>query len=298
MLRELKTFLAVVRYGTFVNAGAHIGLTQGAVSAQIKRLEDDLGFPLFDRRGRAAILNEAGLGAAEIVGDILRQYAQLSANGGKARATGILRIGAIASAQVSFLVPAIRSFRERSPGWQLRVLPGVSINLLSQVDAGDLDAAVIIRPPFDMPTELIWHTLSSEKFVLLAQKRMHGRKWCDLLTSEPFIRYDRSSFDGRLVENFLRKTQLPVNDVVELDELQGIVELVDHGVGIALVPKANSLRLPPGVVDFPIDDDTFVREIGLVEQRGRSQSTAIAEFVDCVREKKTTQTQCGDDVVF
>ena len=55
MLRELKTFLAVARHGTFAAAGLHIGLTQSAVSAQIRNLEQALGVRLFDRTGRHAI---------------------------------------------------------------------------------------------------------------------------------------------------------------------------------------------------------------------------------------------------
>jgi DNA-binding transcriptional LysR family regulator len=75
MMRELKTFLAVVRHGTFASAGAHIGLTQSAVSAQIQRLEDDLGFPLFDRTGRSATLNAAGRHAVEVAEELLAAYA-------------------------------------------------------------------------------------------------------------------------------------------------------------------------------------------------------------------------------
>ena len=60
MIKELKTFLAVVRFGTFAAAGARTGLTQSAVSAQIQRLEEELGAPLFDRTGRSARLNPAG----------------------------------------------------------------------------------------------------------------------------------------------------------------------------------------------------------------------------------------------
>jgi len=55
MLRELKTFLAVARHGTFAAAGLHVGLAQSAVSAQIRNLELALGVRLFDRTGRHAI---------------------------------------------------------------------------------------------------------------------------------------------------------------------------------------------------------------------------------------------------
>ncbi|PZP77416.1 MAG: LysR family transcriptional regulator, partial [Ectopseudomonas oleovorans] len=60
MLRELKTFVTVARLGTFAAAGQQVGLTQSAVSAQMRVLEQHLGVRLFDRSGRAAVLNAAG----------------------------------------------------------------------------------------------------------------------------------------------------------------------------------------------------------------------------------------------
>src|SRR5690554_2359509 len=60
MITELRTFLAVVRYGGFARAGEHIGLTQGAISGQIQRLEEQIGHVLFDRSGRRATLTPAG----------------------------------------------------------------------------------------------------------------------------------------------------------------------------------------------------------------------------------------------
>src|SRR2546422_527633 len=60
MIRELKTLVAVAREGTFAAAGQKVGLTQAAVSAQMQRLEGELGFELFDRTGRAAKLNPMG----------------------------------------------------------------------------------------------------------------------------------------------------------------------------------------------------------------------------------------------
>jgi len=282
MMRELKTFLAVVRYGTFASAGSHIGLTQSAVSAQMQRLEVALGFPLFDRTGRSATLNAAGKQTVEVAEELLSVYARLSDRGGAAEKSGLLRVGSIASAQGSFLVSAIQRFREGSPGWRIRVIPGVSLNLLAQVDSGEVDAAVIIKPPFALPAELTWRTLRTEPFVLLVPRALAERPWRTLLESEPFIRYDRHSFGGRLVDRFLRKTQATVHDVVELDELQGIIGLVAQGVGIAIAPQAAGLHMPKAVAVLSLGDATFVREVGLVERRTGNQQTAVADFCACI----------------
>src|SRR4051794_4193358 len=285
MLAELRTLIAVSQYGTFSAAGARIGLTQSAVSAQMQRLEEELGFALFDRTGRSAILNDAGRETLTLAEEIIALYARLSERGAVAAESGMLRVGAIASAQVSFLADALARFRDDRPGWRIRVVPGVSLNLLGQVDSGELDLAVIIKPPFALPSELEWRTLVTEPFVLLVPNALaRGKRgWRELLKSEPFIRYDRTSFGGRLVDRFLRRSRLNVHDVIELDELQAIVQLVARGIGVALIPKSAGLgKWPVGVAALELGEATFQREIGLV-QRPRHSRQAVADVLaDCI----------------
>lgn len=86
MLSELRTFIAVSQYGTFSGAGARIGLTQSAVSAQMQRLEEELGFALFDRTGRSATLNDAGRETLALAEEMMTLYARLSERGGISKA--------------------------------------------------------------------------------------------------------------------------------------------------------------------------------------------------------------------
>lgn len=79
MIRELKTFICVTQRGTFAAAGQQVGLTQSAVSAQIKSLEDSLGVKLFDRTGRSATLNSAGQRAIPLAEEILRLFGRMGA---------------------------------------------------------------------------------------------------------------------------------------------------------------------------------------------------------------------------
>ena len=288
MLSELRTFIAVSRYGTFSGAGARIGLTQSAVSAQMQRLEEELGFALFDRTGRSAVLNDAGRETLALAEEMMTLYARLSERGTVAAESGMLKVGAIASAQVSFLADALARFRDDRPGWRIRVVPGVSLGLLGQVDSGELDLAVIIKPPFALPSELEWRTLVAEPFVLLVPKalaRLKGeaRPWRELLRNEPFIRYDRTSFGGRLVDRFLRRSRLNVQDVIELDELQGIVQLVARGIGVALIPDTAGLgKWPANVVALELGDATFQREIGLVQRPRHSRQAVADALADCI----------------
>jgi DNA-binding transcriptional LysR family regulator len=289
MLRELRTFLAVVRHGTFARAGTQIGLTQSAVSAQIQRLEGELGFALFDRTGRSASLNAAGKRIVDVAQEVLAVYARLATQDAASESAGLLRVGAIASVQTSLMVDAIQQFRAASPGWRIRVLPGVSLNLLAQVDSGELDLAVIIKPPFALPPELKWHLLVSEPFVLLVPRKLAKEPWRVLLAREPLIRYDRNSFGGRLVDRFIKRMRINVDDVVELDELQGIVGLVAAGVGVAIIPQAATLHIPSSVRTLTLGDDTFYREVGIVERKTAEQPRASYDFATCLRATVTSR---------
>jgi DNA-binding transcriptional LysR family regulator len=275
VIRELKTLLAVAREGTFAAAGAKVGLTQAAVSAQMQRLEQEFGFALFDRSARAARLNPRGRQVVEQAIELMRLYANLGSRKGEGATPRRVVIGAIASVQQSALPRVLARFHAQLEGATTRVVPGVSMQLLDQVDAGELDLAVVIRPPFALPAGLRWTTLVLEPFRLLVPREIRGRDWAQLLATQPFIRYDRVSFGGRRVERFLRESHTEVRDVCEADEIDAIVQLVAQGVGVALAPQtSNFRRWPAGVRALDLGENTFHREIGLVQRAGHGPHEA------------------------
>ncbi|MEC8082259.1 MAG: LysR family transcriptional regulator, partial [Pseudomonadota bacterium] len=99
MIRELKTLLVVAKEGTFAAAGNKIGLTQAAVSAQMQRLEQELGLKLFDKVGRSAELNATGRQILDQAKDIIDRYNSLGTSTDTTVNALTLKIGAISSAQ-------------------------------------------------------------------------------------------------------------------------------------------------------------------------------------------------------
>ena len=269
MLRELRTFVAVAREGTFTAAGEKIGLTQAAVSAQMQRLESELGFALFDRTGRSARLNARGREVLERAQELLALFGGLGSGATGSQAAVTVELGAIASVQRSVLPRVLAAFHRQLPRCRSRVVPGLSMELLDRVDAGEIGMAAVIRPPFALQGDLRWNTLAHEPFRLLVPRSTEGEDWAELLASHPFVRYDRASFGGRQVDRFLRAAQLRVREVCELDELDAIVRLVANGVGAALVPQtASHGRWPAGVRAIDLGRHTFHRDIGLVHRAG------------------------------
>jgi DNA-binding transcriptional LysR family regulator len=271
MIKELKTLIAVAREGTFAAAGNKIGLTQAAVSAQIQRLEAELGFEIFDRKGRSAHLNRMGHQILLQAQELLRLYDNLGSTTVGLPASILVNIGAIASVQRSYLPDALAKFHQQCPQCRTRVIPGLSMELVNLVDAGEIDMAAIIRPPFSLQSDLRWTTLALEPYRLIVPRELPGEDWSALLSSEPFIRYDRSSFGGRQVDRFLRHMHFTLREVCELDELEAIIKLVANGVGVALVPQtATHQEWPVGVRALDLGQHTFHRDIGLVHRSRQS----------------------------
>lgn len=264
MLRELKTFLAVVRFGTFAAAGARIGLTQSAVSAQIQRLEEELGAPLFHRTGRSARLNDAGADAAVLARQIVELFGEMGERVTSRELRGGLKVGAVQTAQVGLLPPALKHLRGLHPQVSVRLLQGSSLALMGQVDSGELDAALMVLSPFALPAELVWQPLLREPFVLAVPAEEQREDWRELLASYPVIRYDRSSFGGRVVERFLKQQHLKTDATLDLEDVDAMVKMVSSGLGVALVPVTRPDFAPANVRTLALGEATFYREIGLV----------------------------------
>ncbi|RDI22010.1 LysR substrate-binding domain-containing protein [Pseudacidovorax intermedius] len=289
MIRELKTFIAIAEEGTFVRAGQRIGLTQAAVSAQMQRLEEQLGHALFIREGRTARLNPQGLNALAQAREVVRLFDDMAAQSRSRPLSGRLSLGAIASAQSRVLPRVLMHFRAQHPGVHVRVVPGVSFQLLNQVDAGELDAAIMIRPVFGLQADLAWTPLTQEPFWLLVPTALpESEDWRGVLATQPFIRYDRTSFGGRLVERFLRDACLSVQDCVEIDELDAIAQMVACGMGVSLVPQSfGKAPWPDGVRAVSLGEHTFFREIGLVTRTRSSPAPALLDLLQLIGQAYT-----------
>jgi len=237
------------------------------VSAQMKRLESALGFPLFERTGRSARLNSRGRQTLTQAEELLRLYRHLGSSDPSDSATALVNFGAIDSVQRSTLPDVLARFHKDFPGCRTRVVPALSSELFNLVDAGEIELAAVIRPPFTLQTDLRWSTLAREPFRLIIPRHSRQNDWSDLLSSQPFVRYDRAAFGGRQVDRFLRNAHITVRELCELGELNAIVRLVARGVGISLVPQTvDHVRWPAGVRAIDLGDHTFYREIGLIHR--------------------------------
>ena len=114
--------------------------------------------------------------------------------------------------------------------------------------------------------------------------------WRDVLATQPFIRYDRASFGGRVVDIFLKKHRINVHEAVELDEIDAIANLVRHGLGVALLPQLRGLDLT-GLRLVPLEEHAFHRDIGIIGRLPFDSGSVREKMAECLVAAAQTPTQ-------
>ncbi|MFC4423133.1 LysR family transcriptional regulator [Cupriavidus pampae] len=283
MIRYFQTFLVAAETASFSAAGARLGLTQSAVSMQIRRLEEELGCQLFDRSGKSVALSEDGRRLLDDATRFVALYDAMKQKGGGAQPDmAPLDLGAVSTVQTTLLPKAMQRFREAFPNTHVNVVPGMSTQLLTQVDARELDIAVLVRPRLGIPPELKWVHLLDEPFVAIAPAGT-GADLATLLPTMPFIRYNRHSTGGQVVDRYLRRHRLWVREGMELDEPAVILQMVAEGLGCAIIPAALvPVRQTPQVELVAMPGQPPQREIGVLVRQTALKRESVAALIDAL----------------
>jgi DNA-binding transcriptional LysR family regulator len=273
----LQSFVMVVDCGSMAEAARRLDLTPAAVAARVKSLEESMGTSLVRRAGRTVKATEAGLRILAHARGVLRDVRSLQALANDAGPLGEWRLGVSSSALAGVMPPLLRALYAGFPKLALYMEPGSSGILYERVSAGRLDAAVIVEPQFALPKSSEWKVIIDEPMCVLAPAPLAGRSAVDLLASEPFIRYDRATWGGRLADEWLREHRIRPHDRIEIDSLNAIAALVHQGLGVSLLPDWTRPWLEGlEVVRVPLPPPAPVRRMGLVWTAGPKAALAHA----------------------
>jgi LysR family transcriptional regulator, transcription activator of glutamate synthase operon len=274
-LRQLSYFDAVVRHGGFTRAAEHLHVAQPAISAQIRRLESELGVTLLARTTRRVQLTHAGelflARTRRVLAELDAGHTELGQLADVLR--GRVRIGAVEALNPFDLSGALAEFHTRYPGVEL-VLRSMSMGqqLLTALDADDLDLA-LGPTPADMPTHFCTQRLFSEELVIITALghplALHHSVALAQLRDEPFVCFPPHSGLRKILQDATAPAGFTAHVPFESTSLSGIRDLVSHGLGIALLPRSVAQSPGPAVTTHPIHPTAMHRAIGLIHHRDR-----------------------------
>ncbi|QIE45316.1 LysR family transcriptional regulator [Pseudohalocynthiibacter aestuariivivens] len=278
--RFLESFVAVAECGSIAEASRRLNLTPAALAQRLRALEQELGHELVSRVGRTVKPTASGLAVLNHARSLIEGVRDLRAIAGNDEPTGRLRLGATSTAMTGLLPDILAGLRPRYPQIEFFLCPDTSINLYHGVLAGDLDAAVIVRPHFQVPKSMDWLTLRQEPLVLIAPDGVNMDDPHAVISDQAFIRYDRNQWGGQIVERYLRQNALRVREWLEIDALDAIAALVSRGLGVAIVPD----WAPPWPRDLSLQKTILptggIRQTGVLWNRSTVRITAVRAFVD------------------
>jgi DNA-binding transcriptional LysR family regulator len=242
-LRQLSYFVAVAEEGQFTRAATRVLVAQPAVSAQIRRLERELGEALFHRDPRAVRLTEAGeallpcaraaLAAEERGRDTIASLRGLL--------HGRLRVG-VAGPVDHRLAETLGDFHRAHPAIEIALTSEHNEPLLEALATGGMDAGVVGVGVQPLPPHIRARVVSVEPLVLGVRPGdpLSRRKTITLgaLREQPMITLVRGSGLRTVLENACHQAGFTPRITAETGDLGSLVELVAEGLGVAVVPRS------------------------------------------------------------
>jgi len=281
-----QVFLAIAREGHLTRAARTLHRTQPAVSAQLRKLEDELGVQLFHRTARGMVLTEEGT--------LYRRYAEQAAiwleDGRRALdevgalTKGALSIGAGATATTYLLPELLREYHQRFPGIRLHVREQGSAAVVEGVRDGTLDLGFVTLPvEADQGLSFVpWRSDELRLIVpptfrvaLAAQSEFC---WADL-EGCPLVLFEAGTAVRRLIDAAFADAGVAPQIAMELRSIESIKQMVAQGIGAGFVSR---YALPEGGGRAPSDGLSLSRELAICQRADRAPSAAARAFLECV----------------
>jgi len=237
-IRQLRALAALSAKGSVTAASSHLGLTQPAVTQQLRQLQDLAGLPLLQRTGDGMLLTEAG---REVLALAERVEAAIADCQGAldllaGRTGGTVHLGAVSTAKY-FVPHAIAAFSKRFPGIKVKLTIGNRDEIREAMRGYDLDFAVMGRPPPDVQVDV--RQLGRNPHVIVARRghwleRDSGLSLADL-AHETFLTREPGSGTRILMEGMFQGSDFEPTIGMEMSSSETIKQAVIAGLGIAFI---------------------------------------------------------------
>jgi DNA-binding transcriptional LysR family regulator len=285
-LRQLEYFVTVAEEASFTRAASRLFVSQPGVSAQVRRLERELGHELFDRSGRAVRVTDVGeallpharaaLAAVARIGQVVDDLTGL--------VRGRVAIGSVTAHNID-LHGMLAGFHIDHPGVEMTLGEGNSDQLVESLQAGRLDVAIISLPG-PVPAGLEAHVVVDEPLVavvsvdhpLAARSSIHLRD----LHKRGLISLPRGTGLRASLEQACTRAGFSPQFAFEASDPGAVADLAARGLGVAIVPESVTSSRPHLHV-LALSRPRLRGRLAFAWRREAPRSPAARVFIDRVR---------------
>jgi len=290
-LHQLRYLVAVAESRNFTSAAEMCHVTQPTLSHQIKKLEEEVGEPLLQRRKKGAFLTPLGERIHRHALEILRnvESVQQAASAFSHHIQGTLKIGVIPTIAPYFLPGLLRLSQKRHPGISFEMTEEPTEHLLAALGRCALDLAILSPPVAHDALQTL--DLFEDEFLLalpanhaLAKSRAISLR---ALREQPMILMnDAHCLRGQTI-SFCQRVGFAPKVFIQSSQLDTVLAMVENGQGISLVPEMSRKAFRHRKVVFrSLRPEKLSRRIGLAWSRQMTPSRAFSAFLDLCRSAK------------
>jgi LysR family transcriptional regulator, hydrogen peroxide-inducible genes activator len=282
-LHQLRYFVAVADEGSFSRAAAKVRVAQPSLSQQIKKLEAEMGQPLFDRLPRSVVLTEAGRCLVDYARQILASIgdARRCVDELKGEVAGRVAVGAIPTIAPYVLPELVVTFQNHYPDVILEIVEDVTDRITRRIELGELDVALAstCQPSPTLRRE----SLGTEPLLALVPEehplaKKHLIEFDDL-KSQRFLLLHEMHCLSHQVNHLLESRRLRPEIALAGSQLSTIANMVAASIGVSIVPQMMvKNHATPGCVSLPFAPPVPERELNFLSNPLRFQSKAAAAF--------------------
>ncbi|MEW9675546.1 LysR family transcriptional regulator [Lentibacillus sp. L22] len=285
--QQIEYFQTVARVQHITRAAGILSISQPALSRSIARLEEELGVPLFKRKGRSILLNRYGELFLKRANRILKEYQD-----GKQEIRdlidpeyGEISLGFLHTLGVEKIPNLIGAFRKQYPKLRFQFNQNNSAALVRQLESGEFD--LCLTTPIETNIKVNWQKLwNDELFVIVpADHRLAG---CESITleeiaDEDFIAIKEGNSLRQIMDQLCEEAGIHPKILFEGEEIHTLAGLVGAGLGVSLIPDVTGLD-PAKVARLHIRWPKSERVIGIAWLDGGYLSSAALQFKEFVME--------------
>ena len=288
-IAQVEAFLAVGTFGGFRRAADALRVSQPAISARIKTLEESLGVTLFERGHAGLALSPAGRALRPHAEQLLHALAlaRQAVHDLRPATGGAITIAAALSICTYLLPDVLKRFQAAHPKTLITVRSGHSKEVLEMVLAGEAELG-LARSLHHPEVETV--SLRDDPLVLVSvpggAMARAGRARLEEVAAQPLILFDRGSSDWTLSHGLFRRAGLVPNVVLEVESIEAAKRMVERGIGLAFLPQlalVGEIRRRRLLVIDVRDAEPLSRSLDVIHPRQRPLGTEAQALLKALR---------------
>ncbi len=291
-VENFKIFADLVESGSFSRAAKLNGITQSAVSQQLRNMERHFGSLMVDRGQKQFRLTPEGEKLYHGGKEILHRYQKMQSELQEMKKifSGTIRLATIYSIGLHALPPYLKSFLQTCPHVNVRVEYRRSNMVYEDVLHNAADLGMVAFPARQRRVETI--PFLEDEMILICHPghrlAKRGEVSLSQLAREKFIGFEKDIPTRKATDQVFREAKIEVEPVMEFDNIETVKRAVEIDAGVAIVPQAtvavevkqNQLRA------LPFRGKSFVRPMAVIYRRGRVMTPAIKKFLQMLAERR------------